>query len=551
MLAMPVTGLNELATVLRADKLDIDQYLGPEIAKMRADEMLLRAPLSVPKSPKRDSNDDLVNPHDGLVSVFEDDGVVAEMNDTGDDPIGFHKLLDLRRRDGWSDTDISAAQSEPKTVLDLAGFRSNFGSASVGFNEVSHGVLARLDPILRNDPVLIAGGSVLRALTNWGPAPPQGDPGLARTERDRIDARKARQSSRRRWLGKPGDIDIFVCTQDATEASQVAQRIFLALTADRHDFRVTRSSGVINIELGRDDEPWNREYTKAIQVQIVLRLYESPAEVLLGFDVDCCCFGYDGERVWALPRALRSIRYNTNVLNPLHAWPVKASYEYRLIKYAFRGFAIAVPGMEAVDFDLNKVIGVPLSQLKGFARLVRMVLAFDDRRMVDGPDFEETPDTSARMPGNLCAWSGSPLEPVQRSNHELDKTLRVALGDQEYERLIAGKWLYDDDDDRTMSNVLPQADVARLGMTVGHGASAWAQIEVAPLQTPGTYPYAAPTMFLLQIPPRLADAWDCAKRSREYLNAKESDLDARYFAHAAREKGSSAAAETDSAAAAQ
>jgi hypothetical protein len=34
------------------------------------------------------------------------------------------------------------------------------------------------------------------------------------------------------------------------------------------------------------------------------------------------------------------------------------------------------------------------------------------------------------------------------------------------------------------------------------------------------------------LPARLDDAWDFAKRSREYLNAKEHDLDARYFAHA-------------------
>jgi hypothetical protein len=32
-------------------------------------------------------------------------------------------------------------------------------------------------------------------------------------------------------------------------------------------------------------------------IQIVLRLYKSPAEILMGFDVDACSVGYDGERV--------------------------------------------------------------------------------------------------------------------------------------------------------------------------------------------------------------------------------------------------------------
>lgn len=30
-------------------------------------------------------------------------------------------------------------------------------------------------------------------------------------------------------------------------------------------------------------------------IQIILRLYKSPAEILAGFDIDCACFGYDGK----------------------------------------------------------------------------------------------------------------------------------------------------------------------------------------------------------------------------------------------------------------
>lgn len=32
-------------------------------------------------------------------------------------------------------------------------------------------------------------------------------------------------------------------------------------------------------------------------VQIIARLYKSPAEVLMGFDVDSCSVGYDGGRL--------------------------------------------------------------------------------------------------------------------------------------------------------------------------------------------------------------------------------------------------------------
>lgn len=112
--------------------------------------------------------------------------------------------------------------------------------------------------------------------------------------------------------------------------------------------------------------------------------------------------------MWALPRALRAIQYSTNVLNPLHAWPTKASYEFRLIKYAFRGFAIAVPGIESVDVDLGKILGVPLSQLRGFARLVRMSVAFEDGRTVgEGADM--------RMPTHLTYLWGSQIGQMRRS----------------------------------------------------------------------------------------------------------------------------------------
>ncbi|KAH6620537.1 hypothetical protein C7974DRAFT_426687 [Boeremia exigua] len=39
-------------------------------------------------------------------------------------------------------------------------------------------------------------------------------------------------------------------------------------------------------------------------VQIVLRIYRSVSEILTGFDVDCSCAAYDGNQVYASPRAI-------------------------------------------------------------------------------------------------------------------------------------------------------------------------------------------------------------------------------------------------------
>ena len=35
----------------------------------------------------------------------------------------------------------------------------------------------------------------------------------------------------------------------------------------------------------------------------------SLAEVLIGFDIDCCSVGYDGSKVICIPRAKRAINY--------------------------------------------------------------------------------------------------------------------------------------------------------------------------------------------------------------------------------------------------
>jgi hypothetical protein len=41
--------------------------------------------------------------------------------------------------------------------------------------------------------------------------------------------------------------------------------------------------------------------------QIILKLVQNPAEVLLNFDLDICSMGYDGTTLWMLPRAARAL----------------------------------------------------------------------------------------------------------------------------------------------------------------------------------------------------------------------------------------------------
>lgn len=73
-------------------------------------------------------------------------------------------------------------------------------------------------------------------------------------------------------------------------------------------------------------------------IQIILRAYDSLEHVLLGFDIDSCCIGYDGE-VICTERFLRAIRYRYNLVDVTR---LSTSYEVRLVKYYGRGFSIAM-----------------------------------------------------------------------------------------------------------------------------------------------------------------------------------------------------------------
>ncbi len=81
-------------------------------------------------------------------------------------------------------------------------------------------------------------------------------------------------------------------------------------------------------------------------IQIVLRLYQSPAEILAGFDIDAPCFAFDGRHVITNPRALVALIRQANTIDITRRSP---SYEMRLAKYASRGFEIYFPELKRQD----------------------------------------------------------------------------------------------------------------------------------------------------------------------------------------------------------
>ena len=80
-------------------------------------------------------------------------------------------------------------------------------------------------------------------------------------------------------------------------------------------------------------------------VQVVLRLGNNAAAILTHFDVDCCAVGFvpGTTTVLSTKRAMRAMKHAANVVDSSLSGQ---SYVRRLLKYADRGFCIAVPGFE-------------------------------------------------------------------------------------------------------------------------------------------------------------------------------------------------------------
>jgi len=157
---------------------------------------------------------------------------------------------------------------------------------------------------------------------------------------------------------KSSDIDLFVHgVTDEREANAVLRHVYeTVLRNTRGKGDVVRSHRALTILCAY---PYRH-------VQIVLRLYKSPAEVLLGFDIDACCIGYDGKDVWAMERFRRALTKRYNLVNVSRR---SLTYEQRLAKYAKRGFAVAVPNLDKRKIDRALLSKRP-SDVQGLSKLI-------------------------------------------------------------------------------------------------------------------------------------------------------------------------------------
>ena len=155
------------------------------------------------------------------------------------------------------------------------------------------------------------------------------------------------------------DIDLFIHSCDENMANQIVQ-------ACKRFGDIYENGNVIGLQT----RLFFTNIFKTIKIQIIKRLYRSPSEIIHGFDVDSSCIliNHVGQ-VFATERFIYATEKRCNFVNFDRLSP---SYEYRLLKYLWRGYNIYIPQMEF--FKRQCVMDVNVISKKGSGVILRSIL---------------------------------------------------------------------------------------------------------------------------------------------------------------------------------
>lgn len=143
---------------------------------------------------------------------------------------------------------------------------------------------------------------------------------------------------------KFSDIDMFIHSCDENTANLIISKM-----EDITQQEIWQNDNVfvscfnMNDLVDEDNKPYI-SFGTHVTLQIIKRLYTCPAQIILGFDVDCCCILTTlNANTYITERGAYSLRNGYNVLNFDRMSP---SYEWRITKYNKRGLGIWIPFME-------------------------------------------------------------------------------------------------------------------------------------------------------------------------------------------------------------
>lgn len=187
---------------------------------------------------------------------------------------------------------------------------------------------------------------------------------------------------------KAHDIDLFIHgTYDYDTAIEKAKNALSYSSGNRVVY--VRTPNSVTVECKGD----------GVYRQVILRHYRSISEIIHGFDVDSCCFAFDGEHVWATPRALFALTHGYNTVNFDRLSP---SYIPRLAKYAMRGMAVFQPGFDRSKVDSDKMIEdmeeissvlerwQHINKTRGISRLLLLEAVYSNSEIMSEKALEKT-----------------------------------------------------------------------------------------------------------------------------------------------------------------
>lgn len=154
------------------------------------------------------------------------------------------------------------------------------------------------------------------------------------------------------------DIDLFLTVRRPSEARSRIRKLLRAIVHALPagvSIRVSPSRHALTLIL---PPPYRK-------IQIILRLYHSPEQVLLGFDLDVSSVLFDGKSVLASQRCVRALIRREILVDPTRQ---STTLEDRLRKYASRGFRVAMPPM-SFSSEVAKVRRALLKWPRGDPRI--------------------------------------------------------------------------------------------------------------------------------------------------------------------------------------
>lgn len=154
--------------------------------------------------------------------------------------------------------------------------------------------------------------------------------------------------------------------------------------ASNHVQSVTKNENVVTVQLNGIPyffEGANIYMYKNIIVQFILRIYNSPSEIIHGFDTDfsCCLYDFYTNSVYVTERFMYAI---TNGFNTVNLEKLSPSYEYRLLKGFKRGIGIKIPMLKHMLKNLE--IG-NLQKERGLATILKYMINFQFSEECDKP----------------------------------------------------------------------------------------------------------------------------------------------------------------------